>query len=388
VAPKGSNVCQVARSSVLGTDEKERTMTITDDTLQAASVFTPDVGVAGSHERVVFGHDRATGLSAIIAVHSTLLGPALGGTRFYPYASEALAVHDVLRLSRGMTYKAAAAGLSLGGGKAVILGDPSVHRTDALLEAYGRLVESLAGSYITAGDVGTTSADMDVIGRTTDHVVARTPAAGGSGDSAPLTAYGVFQSMRAAAQSVWGDPSLEGRLVGVEGLGKVGRNLVGLLTQDGARVVAADVSAAARERVAAELIGVSFVDDVLDAPLDVYAPCALGATVTRSSASTLSASIVCGAANNQLSHDDVEGLLVERGITWVPDYVANAGGLIQVAGERERLGADAVREQVSDLFGAVAGILATARSRGIAPGRAADEIAEQRLRSAADGRSA
>jgi valine dehydrogenase (NAD+) len=363
-------------------DNKEFPMTVTYETAGDMSVFADDLGVVGSHERVVFAHDRPSGLRAIIAVHSTALGPALGGTRFYPYADERVALQDVLRLSRGMTYKAAAAGLQLGGGKAVILGDPTIDKSDKLLEAYGRLVESLAGTYITAGDVGTTSSDMDVIGRTTDHVVARTRAAGGSGDSAPLTAYGVFQSMCAAAQSVWGEATLQGRSVGVEGLGKVGHNLVKLLAEDGAHITAADMSPDARDRVAADFPDVRIADRVIDADVDVYAPCAMGATLTRSTVAGLRASVVCGAANNQLLDPSAESLLLERGITWVPDYVANAGGLIQVDGEREGLEVSAVRDKVQGLFTLVEGILSTAVERSITAGQAANELAEGRLRAA------
>lgn len=346
------------------------------------------VGIFGpeGHERVLYGHDRVTGLRAIIAIHDTTLGPALGGTRFYDYTDETSALRDVLRLSRGMTYKAAMAGLSLGGGKAVILGDPMRLKTADLLRAYGRLVESLNGDYITAGDVGTTSADMDVIGQVTDHVVARTRAHGGSGDSAPLTAFGVYQSMRAAAQHVWGAPGLEGRVVGVEGLGKVGQELVRLLVADHAVVVAGDISAPAREWAAATWPDVRLVDDVRGAPVDVYAPCAMGATLTAASAASLRATVVCGAANNQLLEPGVEELLIERGITWVPDYVANAGGLIQVAGERTRSESDLVRQQVATLFETVGLVLAVSRRDGVTAGAAADSTAERRLVEAATQR--
>jgi valine dehydrogenase (NAD+) len=334
---------------------------------------------AAPHERVVFANDAASGLRAIIAIHSTVLGPALGGTRFYPYADEQAALTDVLRLSRGMTYKAAAAGLDLGGGKAVIVGDPTTLKSDELLKAYGRLVESLGGDYITAGDVGTTSADMDVIGATTSHVVARTAAAGGSGDSAPLTALGVFRSMQAAAASVWGTGDLSGRSVGVEGVGKVGRNLVELLVADGARVVVSDVSRTAVDAVRRAHPQVTAADRVIDLDLDVYAPCALGATLTPRTVATLTSAIVCGAANNQLSSAAVEHDLHARSITWVPDYVANSGGLIQVAGERLRQQPDVVRGQVDAVYDTVAGILEYAADHAITPGAAADHLASARL---------
>lgn len=333
----------------------------------------------GAHERVVHAYDERTGLRAIIAVHSTLLGPALGGTRFYPYADTDAALTDVLRLSRGMTLKAAVSGLDLGGGKAIIIGDPRREKSPALLEAYGRLVESLAGSYITAGDVGTTSDDMDVIGRTTRHVVARTAAAGGSGDSAPLTALGVFQAMRAAAGQAWGTPSLRGRTVGVEGLGKVGSNLVGLLIEDGARVLATDVDEQATARVQALHPDVRVAARVLDADVDVYAPCAMGATVTGASVSAINARIICGAANNQLATSAVEDALVERGVLWVPDFVANSGGLIQVAGERDASSSDVVRQRVLDVLDTVEGILGFADDHAVTPGAAALQFAQSRL---------
>ena len=220
------------------------------------------------HEQVVFCEDAATGLRAIIAIHSTALGPALGGTRFYPYADERQALDDVLRLSRGMTYKAAVSGVNLGGGKAVIIGDPTTDKTEALLAAYGRFVDSLGGRYITAADVGTFASDLDVVGRSTAYAVGRTVAAGGSGDSSPLTALGVFQAMRAGAENVWGAPNLDGRVVGVEGLGKVGYSLVGLLAADGAHVVVSDVNPAAIERVVADFPNVRVADSVVEAPLD------------------------------------------------------------------------------------------------------------------------
>jgi valine dehydrogenase (NAD+) len=349
-----------------------------------ATVATADEALFGAdelgvHERVVHAHDERTGLRAIIAIHSTLLGPALGGTRFYPYADAGAALTDVLRLSRGMTLKAAVAGLDLGGGKAVVLGDPRREKTPALLEAYGRLVQSLGGTYITAGDVGTTSDDMDVIGRTTRHVVARTPAAGGSGDSAPMTALGVFQAMRAASERTWGTPSLSGRTVGVEGLGKVGRHLVTLLVEDGARVLAADVDPEACARVRQDAPDVTIVSRVADATVDVYAPCAMGATLSPTTVPAVQARIVCGAANNQLSTPSVEDELVRRGVLWVPDFVANSGGLVQVAGERDASTPDDVRRRVIAVQDTVRDVLALADEHDETPGRAAVRLARTRL---------
>lgn len=332
-----------------------------------------------SHERVLLHRDERTGLKAIIAIHDTRLGPALGGTRFYPYATDGDALTDVLRLSEGMTYKAAAAGLQLGGGKAVIIGDPATVKTPELLEEYGRFVDSLGGRYITAGDVGTTSDDMDVISRTTDHVVARTAAAGGSGDSGFSTAYGVFCSMQAAVRFTFGRAPMAPVTVGVEGAGKVGFQLIGLLVDAGARVVFSEQDPAARDRVHAAHPEVEVRDSVLDAEVDVYAPCAMGATLTRESVGAIQASIVCGAANNQLLTDSVEELLAERDVLWVPDYVANAGGLIQVAAERDGGFRAGVKDRIGGLAQFVEAMLIKAESESVTPGQAARTIVDQRL---------
>ena len=321
--------------------------------MTSASASVPpslDVFEAGAHhEQVVFCNDAATGLRAIVAIHSTALGPALGGTRFYPYASTADALADVLDLSRGMSYKAALAGLDLGGGKAVILGDPATLKSEALMRAYGRFVQSLGGRYYTACDVGTFSPDMDDIARECAYVTGRSVAQGGAGDSSVLTAYGVWQGMRAAAAFAWGSPSLEGRTVGVAGVGKVGHHLVGHLVDEGATVVVTDVSTAALDRVRAEHPGVRAVastEALVAERLDVYAPCALGGALTDEVVETLSATIVCGAANNQLAHPGVEKALAERGILYAPDYCVNSGGLIQVADELDPAGFSFERAQL------------------------------------------
>lgn len=332
-----------------------------------------------SHEQVVFCEDAESGLKAIIAIHSTALGPALGGCRMYPYADEFEALEDVLRLSWGMSYKAAAAGVNLGGGKSVIIGDPTSDKSEALFAAFARYVNTLGGRYVTAGDVGTNTDDLDVMGKYTQHVTGRSTAAGGSGDSARLTALGVFNAMRAGAESVWGAPTLAGRTVGVEGVGKVGRELIALLLADGADVYATDVNDAALQHVSHDHPSVRVLNSVADAPVDVYAPCALGATLTPMSAETIEAKLVCGAANNQLATPDVELLLGRRGITWVPDFVANAGGLIQVAGELHGADRAAVEADVARIFDRCREIIATAREAGISVGAAANLFAEQRL---------
>jgi valine dehydrogenase (NAD+) len=344
-----------------------------------------DIFELGSeHEQVVFANDPATGLRAIIAIHSTALGPALGGTRFYPYASTDEAIRDVLSLSRGMSYKAALAGLDLGGGKAVIIGDPATLKTEALLRAYGRFVQSLAGRYYTACDVGTYSEDMDHIARECSYVTGRTAAHGGAGDSSVLTAYGVFQGMRAAAERVWGAPTLAGRTVGVAGVGKVGRHLVGHLVDDGASVVVTDLHLPSVERVLAEHPQVAVAasaDSLVAGSLDVYAPCALGGALTDQVVETLSARIVCGGANNQLAHPGIGKALEDRGIIYAPDYCVNAGGLIQVADELAGFSFERAKQRATGIFDTTRAVLERAAADGVPPAVAADRLAEQRRRS-------
>ncbi|PUA79738.1 Glu/Leu/Phe/Val family dehydrogenase [Nocardioides currus] len=339
--------------------------------------------LAHEHEQVVFANDPATGLQAIIAIHSTALGPALGGTRFYPYASTDAAIEDVLNLSRGMSYKAALAGLDLGGGKAVIIGDPGTLKTEALLRAYGRFVQSLNGRYYTACDVGTFSVDMDHIARECSFVTGRTVAHGGAGDSSVLTAFGVFQGMRAAAEQVWGEPTLAGRTVGVAGIGKVGRHLVRHLIEDGASVVVTDVHQPSIDSVREEFPPVQAVADteaLVASPLDVYAPCALGGALTDEVVEVLSARIVCGAANNQLAHPGVEKQLEDRGILYAPDYCVNSGGLIQVADELEGFSFERAEQRASGIFETTRSVFELAKADGVAPAIAADRLAERRIR--------
>jgi valine dehydrogenase (NAD+) len=350
----------------------------------AMSSTSADVFELGAeHEQVVFANDPASGLKAIIAIHSTALGPALGGTRFYPYPTTEDAVRDVLNLARGMTYKAALAGLDLGGGKAVIIGDPATTKTEALLRAYGRFVQSLNGRYYTACDVGTYSEDMDHVARECEFVTGRTVAHGGAGDSSVLTAYGVFQGMRAAAEVVWGEPTLAGRTVGVAGVGKVGRHLVRHLIEDGAAVVVSDPHQASVDRVLSEFAQVKVVPDtdaLVAAPLDVYAPCALGGALSDEVVDTLSARIVCGAANNQLAHPGIEKALKERGILYAPDYCVNSGGLIQVADELEGFSFDRAHQRATGIFETTRRVFELASREQVPPAVAADRLAEQRMR--------
>ncbi|PVG84016.1 valine dehydrogenase [Nocardioides gansuensis] len=333
-----------------------------------------------AHERVVRCRDEATRLHALIAVHSTVLGPALGGTRFKSYASEPEALKDVLRLSEGMTYKAAAAGLPLGGGKAVIVGDPDDLKTPELLAAYGRFVEHLQGLYVTAADVGTTAQDLDIVYSQTRHVVGRTGATGGWGDSGFSTALGVFEAMRGAAELLWGVEGLRGRRVGVEGVGKVGRHLVDLLLAEGVNVAVADPSKAAlHQLVANQGDRVQILPSVLHANVDVYAPCALGATLDHESVDRLRARLVCGAANNQLATPDVDAALLSRDVLWVPDYVANAGGLIQVGGEYLGRTPDGVHNDVVRVGETARQVLMAALEHRIGTGAAATALVSKRL---------
>jgi valine dehydrogenase (NAD+) len=335
-----------------------------------------------SHEQVVFCQDKQSGLRAIIAIYSTALGPALGGTRFYPYPTERDAVHDALELSRAMAYKNALAGLDHGGGKAVIWGDPGVDKTEALLRAYGRFVASLGGRYYTACDVGTYVGDMDVVARETRFVTGRSVSHGGAGDSSVLTAWGVFQGMRAAAEHQWGTPSLAGRRVGISGIGKVGRHLTAHLLEDGASVIATDVSESALDWAARTYPQVDLVPDtatLITSDIDVYSPCALGGALSDDTVPVLRAKVVAGGANNQLAHPGVEKLLMERGVLYAPDYVVNAGGVIQVADEIEGFNFERARQRATKIYDTTRRVLALADDEGVPPAVAADRLAERRM---------
>lgn len=350
-----------------------------------------DVFDLGSeHEQVVLCQDRGSGLKAIVAIHSTALGPALGGTRFHPYPSTDDAIEDAMNLSRGMSYKASLAGLDLGGGKAVIIGDPRADKSEALLHAYGRFVQSLNGRYYTACDVGTFSEDMDHIARECDFVTGRTVAHGGAGDSSVLTAFGVFQGMCAAAEARWGEPTLAGRTVGVAGVGKVGRHLVGHLIQDGASVIITDVYAPSVASVVDAYPTVRVVEDaqaLVRSEIDVYAPCALGHALTDEVVDVLRAAIVCGAANNQLAHPDLQTTLAERGILYAPDYCVNSGGLIQVADELEGFNFERAQQRASGIFKTTREVFSLADAEQVTPATAADTLAERRMRDSGSLRS-
>ncbi len=334
------------------------------------------------HEQVVFCHDAPSGLRAIIAIYSTALGPSLGGTRFYPYASEDDALEDVLNLSKSMAYKNALAGLDHGGGKAVIIGDPVTDKTEPLLRAYGRFVESLGGRYVTACDVGTYVEDMDVVARECRFVTGRSPENGGAGDSSVLTAFGVFQGMRACAERVWGVPNLSGHRVGIAGVGKVGKHLVDHLLGDGARVVVADVNPQAVASVRDRHPEVEVVDDadaLVRSDIEVYAPCALGGALTDEVAEALRARIVCGAANNQLAHPGVEKVLADRGVLYAPDYVVNSGGVIQVADEIRGISFEHAQRKAAGIFDTTQRVFELSKDEGLPPAVAADRLAESRM---------
>ncbi len=338
--------------------------------------------VPTGHEQVVFCHDAPTGLHAIIAIYSTALGPSLGGTRFYPYPSEDAALADVLNLARAMAYKNALAGLDHGGGKAVIIGDPRRLKSEALLRAYGRFIESLNGRYVTACDVGTYSEDMDMVARECRHVTGRTVANGGAGDSSVLTAFGVFQGMSAAAEHVWGTSSLDGRKVGVEGVGKVGHRLVDHLIEAGARAVICDVDPAAIDRTRARHREVEVAadrDSLLASQIDIFAPCALGGAVNDGNVALLDAKVICGGANNQLAHAGIEKLLADRGVVYVPDYVVNSGGVIQVADELAGFNFERAKAKAAQIFDTTKKILVMASEEDVPPVVAADRLAERRM---------
>jgi leucine dehydrogenase len=332
------------------------------------------------YEQLVFCHDKATGLRAIIAVHDTTLGPALGGCRMYPYASEDDAIVDVLRLARGMTYKAAASGLNLGGGKSVIIGDPRTGKSEALFRSFGRYIETLGGRYIVAEDVGTSTEDANFIRVETGHVVGVDVTRGGSGDPSPFTALGVLQGMRACVDEVFATTSLEGRTVAVQGVGHVGYHLCRLLHEAGARLIATDVDAAALGRAVREF-GAKAVepDEILTIPCDVYAPCALGATVNDATIPNFRCRIIAGSANNVLLESHHGEALAERGILYAPDYVINAGGLINVADELEGYNERRATKRVMRIEERIRSIIAISKRDGVATNLAADTLALERI---------
>jgi len=334
------------------------------------------------HEQVVFCNDEATGLKAIIGIHNTVLGPALGGTRMWNYATEQEAVTDVLRLSRGMTFKAAISGLNLGGGKAVIIGDAKTMKTEAFLRRFGKFVNSLNGKYITAEDVNMKTADMEYISMETKHVTGLPESVGGGGDPSPVTAYGTYLGMKASAKKVFGNDSLKGKKVAIQGVGQVGTHLLEYLAKENADVTITDINED-KVKSLAQKFGVKAVDmdDIYDLDIDIYAPCALGATLNDNTISRLKCHIIAGAANNQLKDEVKHGyMLIDRGITYAPDFLINAGGLINVYNEflgnynRAR-----VFEQAERIYDTCLNIFALAEKEKINTQEAAIRIAEKRI---------
>ena len=337
--------------------------------------------LADGYEEVVFFHDPPSGLRAIVAIHSTLLGPSLGGTRYYPFGSEEEALHDVLRLARGMTYKAAVTGLDLGGGKAVILGDPKRDKSEELLRAYGRFIDTLGGRYITAEDVGTTRDDMDLIRRETRWVTGVSERLGGSGDPSPVTSWGVFNGLKACAEEAFGAPTLEGLRVAVQGVGKVGYHLAKHLVEAGAVVTVSDVDVDNAARAVKDL-GVETVEPAKAHAVecDIFAPCALGGIIRDDTIPELKCKVVAGAANNQLERQEHGEVLADLGILYAPDFVINAGGLINVEDELRGYDRNRAMKRVEGIYKQLQHIFTMSRERSLSTARAANEYAEDRIR--------
>ena len=333
------------------------------------------------HEQVVFCNDKDTGLKAIIGIHSTVLGPALGGTRMWNYNSEWEALNDVLRLSRGMTFKSAITGLNLGGGKAVIIGDAKSQKTPELMRRFGEFVHSLSGRYITAEDVGMETADMDTVREVTPYVTGISEDKGGAGNPSPVTAYGVYMGMKAAAKFRYGNDDLQGRSVLVQGIGHVGESLVAYLAKEGAKVIISDINEERLQKVSnlynAEIFKGA---DVYSADVDIYAPCALGATINDQTVDRIKAAIIAGAANNQLADDTRHGdILRKRNIVYAPDFLINAGGIINVYAELEGYGRKEIMEKTQNIYSTTLEILKTAEVNSTSTHKAALKVAQQRI---------
>lgn len=334
----------------------------------------------GEHEQVVFCHNKDVGLKAVIAIHNTALGPALGGTRMWNYKSEQDALIDVLRLSKGMTYKAAAAGLNLGGGKAVIIGDPKTQKSEALFRSFGRFVNSLNGRYITAEDVGTTVREMEYIFMETPWVTGIPKAFGGSGDPSPYTAHGVLMAVKASVKEKFGGDSLKGVRVAVQGLGNVGFHLVEYLAKEQAIVTVTDIDSEKVKAVASQF-GARPVapEEIIGTDCDVLSPCAMGAVINDLSLGQIKAKVVCGGANNQLAEARHGDMLREMGILYAPDYVTNAGGLMNVFVELEGYSPDRALDKTIQVYDNLMKVFSVAKREGIGTHTAADRMAEERI---------
>tara|TARA_B110000263_G_scaffold36159_1_gene27834 strand:- start:2469 stop:3554 length:1086 start_codon:yes stop_codon:yes gene_type:complete len=333
------------------------------------------------HEQVVFCQDKETGLKAIIAIHDSTLGPALGGTRMWNYDSEEEALDDVLRLSRGMSFKAAISGLELGGGKAVIIGDASVDKTEQLMRRFGQFVDTLSGKYITAEDVGMSTKDMEYVRMETKHVTGTPKSMGGSGDPSPVTAYGVYMGMKASANFLWGSDKLEDKKILVQGVGHVGEHLVKYLFEENADIFISDIDAD-KLKIVEEKYNAEIIDNnnIVDFNMDIYAPCALGATLNTSSIDKLKCSIVCGAANNQLEVEERDSLhLKRRNIIFAPDFLVNSGGLINVYSEIKGYSRETSLDYTKKIYETTLDILNKSRDEGITSYSAALNIAKKRI---------
>jgi leucine dehydrogenase len=338
-----------------------------------------------SHEQVLFCYDAETGLKAIIAIHNTVLGPALGGTRMWVYKSEEEALRDVLRLSRGMTYKASISGLNLGGGKAVIIGDSKKDKTEAMFRKFGRFIKNLNGKYITAEDVGTTTRDMSYIRMETTHVTGLPESSGGGGDPSPVTAYGVFLGMKASLKERTGSDSLGGKRILVQGVGNVGEALVKLLAGENAKIFISDINDTQLQKVSGEF-GCEIVEQsrIFDHDMDIYAPCALGAVLNSDSIARLKCSIVAGSANNQLEDEAIHGqLLLDKGILYAPDFLINAGGLINAYSEYQGYNRDRAMQDTERIYQLTLDIFKKSVRDGVTTVAAAKKIAEERISSIA-----
>lgn len=333
------------------------------------------------HEQIVFCSDEDTGLKAIIGIHNTVLGPALGGTRMWTYQSEWDALNDVLRLSRGMTYKSAITGLNLGGGKAVIIGDAKTQKNDNLMRKFGQFVHSLSGKYITAEDVGMETRDMDIIREVTPHVTGISESKGGAGNPSPITAYGVYMGMKAASKYKFGSDNLEGKKILVQGVGHVGETLVKHITDEGGQVIINDINEARLEELSKKYgADVVFGNDIYDLDIDIYAPCALGATINDETIRQLNAQVIAGAANNQLADEVRHGeLLKEKGIAYAPDFLINAGGIINVYAELEGYGKDEIIRKTENIYNTTLEIFELSEKEGITTHKAAFNIAQNRI---------
>ena len=332
------------------------------------------------YEQVLFCQDKESGLKAIIAIHDTTLGPALGGTRMWMYNSEEEALEDALRLARGMTYKNAAAGLNLGGGKTVIIGDPRKDKNEAMFRAFGRFIQGLNGRYITAEDVGTTVADMDIIYQETDYVTGISPEFGSSGNPSPATAYGVYRGMKAAVKEAFGSDSLEGKVVAVQGVGNVAYHLCRHLHEEGAKLIVTDINKEAVAR-AVEEFGAQAVNpnDICGVECDIFAPCALGGIINDQTIPQLKAKVIAGSANNQLKEPRHGDIIHEMGIVYAPDYVINAGGVINVADELYGYNRERAMKKIEQIYDNIEKVLAIAKRDNIPTYVAADRMAEERI---------